>query len=66
MIQQPQPQQLDAWDVRRAAAFLGVKEKTLYRLAAEGSVPSFKVGGALRFDPAKLAAWRESLQGGGR
>ncbi|MBZ4373195.1 helix-turn-helix domain-containing protein [Corallococcus sp. AS-1-6] len=56
----------DAWDVRRAAQFLAISEKTLYRLAAEGSVPSFKVGGSLRFDPARLLAWRETQQRGGK
>lgn len=55
-----------AWDVKHAALFLGVSEKTLYRLAAEGSVPSFKVGGARCFDPDALAVWRTAQQKGGR
>ena len=54
-----------AWDVGEAARFLGVAPKTLYKLAASGAVPSFKVGSLRRFDPAKLSAWREAQQGGG-
>ncbi|MBM7117651.1 helix-turn-helix domain-containing protein [Archangium primigenium] len=55
-----------AWTVDEASRFLGIKPKTLYRKAAEGTVPSFKVGGALRFSPARLAEWREAQARGGR
>ncbi|NOK32385.1 helix-turn-helix domain-containing protein [Corallococcus exercitus] len=55
----------DAWDVRRAAQFLGVSEKTLYRWAAAGTLPSFKIGGLLRFSPQTLAEWREARRRGG-
>lgn len=54
-----------AWTVDEAARYLGIKPKTLYRKAAEGVVPSFKVGGALRFSPAALAEWRRAQQRGG-
>ncbi|RYZ17388.1 MAG: DNA-binding protein [Myxococcaceae bacterium] len=57
----------DAWDVRRAAQFLGTSDKTLYRWAAEGRVPSFKMGGLLRFSPKALATWRtQQSRGGGQ
>ena len=55
----------DAWDVRRAALFLGISEKTLYRWAAEGRVPCFKLGGLLRFAPSELATWRSQQSRGG-
>ncbi|RJS19543.1 transcriptional regulator [Corallococcus sp. H22C18031201] len=48
----------DGWGVERAAQYLGISVKTMYRLAADRKVPSYKVGGALRFDPAVLRAWR--------
>jgi|GEM_PF-4479168 len=54
-----------AWTVDEAARFLGIKPKTLYRKASEGTVPSFKVGGALRFSPVRLAEWRAAQQRGG-
>jgi excisionase family DNA binding protein len=35
--------------IRGVAQYLKLTEKTAYRLAAEGKLPSFKVGGAWRF-----------------
>ncbi len=49
-----------AWTVSQAAAFLGIGTSTLYKKAADGTVPSFKVGGALRFSPKKLTEWRDA------
>ena len=51
-----------AWDVGEAAEYLGIRPKTLYKKSAEGTVPSFKVGGALRFSPKQLAEWRAAQQ----
>lgn len=34
----------DIITIRELAAYLKMAEKTLYRLAAEGAVPGFKVG----------------------
>ncbi|MBJ6762823.1 helix-turn-helix domain-containing protein [Myxococcaceae bacterium JPH2] len=48
----------DGWEVERAAQFLGISPRTLYRLTNERKVPHYKVGGALRFEPSKLRAWR--------
>lgn len=39
----------DILTVREVAAYLKITEKTAYRLAAEGKIPGFKVGGAWRF-----------------
>ena len=36
---------------------LGMDDKTIYRMAARGSIPSFRLGGAIRFDPKEIAAW---------
>lgn len=35
--------------IRELAHYLKMTEKTLYRLAADGAIPGFKVGGAWRF-----------------
>jgi excisionase family DNA binding protein len=45
--------------VTEAAKLLGgqVAEKTLYRWAAEGKVPSVKMGGRRCFIPRQLLAW---------
>ncbi|KAB2705926.1 helix-turn-helix domain-containing protein [Brucella intermedia] len=39
----------DILTVREVAEYLKINEKTAYRLAAEGKLPGFKVGGAWRF-----------------
>ena len=39
------------------ANILGVDGKHIYRLAARGQLPSFRVGGAVRFDPQEVANW---------
>lgn len=48
--------------VDEAVEFLGgrVKAKTLYRWAAEGTVPSLKLGGKRCFTRRQLAAWMQS------
>jgi excisionase family DNA binding protein len=39
------------------ANILGVDDKHIYRMAARGQLPSFHVGGAVRFDPQEVAKW---------
>ena len=36
-------------DVRSAAKYLQIKERTLYRLVGDGDIPGIKVGGQWRF-----------------
>ncbi|MCX9147725.1 helix-turn-helix domain-containing protein [Erythrobacter sp. WG] len=43
--------------VREVAKFLKVTERTIYRLATEGQIPSFKVGGSWRFQRSDLIQW---------
>lgn len=43
--------------VKEVAVYLKVAEKTAYRLAAEGKLPGFKVGGSWRFRTADLHVW---------
>ncbi len=39
------------------AAYLKLAEKTAYRLAAEGKLPGFKVGGSWRFKEEDIEMW---------
>jgi excisionase family DNA binding protein len=39
----------DILTVKEVAVFLKLTEKTAYRLAADGKIPGFKVGGSWRF-----------------
>ena len=43
--------------VTELAEILNVSRQFLYELAASGKLPSLRVGAAVRFDPAAVAAW---------
>ena len=43
--------------IKEVAMFLKITEKTAYRLAGEGRIPGFKVGGAWRFRQSDVDAW---------
>jgi excisionase family DNA binding protein len=47
----------EALNVQQVAEFLGVSEKKVYRLAAAGVLPAFRVGKAIRFDAQDVADW---------
>jgi len=50
--------------MRPVAAALGLSPGKLYRLAADGQIPFYRCGRALRFNRAELLAWmkREATQ----
>ena len=43
--------------IRELAVFLKIKEKTAYKLVAEGKLPGFKVGGSWRFKRFDIEQW---------
>jgi len=45
--------------LKEVADYLKLAEKTAYRLAAEGRLPGFKVGGSWRFKKVDLQQWIE-------
>ena len=47
----------DIMTIKELAAYLKMAEKTLYRLAAGGEIPGFKVGGAWRFRKGEVDKW---------
>jgi excisionase family DNA binding protein len=49
--------QAHALKAKEVAALLGVTAQHIYKLAAQQQIPSFRVGGAVRFDPAEVADW---------
>lgn len=49
--------------LKEVAAYLRLAEKTAYRLASEGKLPGFKVGGSWRFKQEDLAAWIDKQKG---
>ena len=47
----------EALRVRELAQLLGVSPQQIYKMAARGEIPSFKVANAVRFDPHETADW---------
>ena len=43
--------------LKEVAEYLKLAEKTAYRLAAEGKLPGFKVGGSWRFKREEIEKW---------
>ncbi|MCB1563970.1 MAG: helix-turn-helix domain-containing protein [Alphaproteobacteria bacterium] len=52
----------DVMTIRELAAYLKMAEKMLYRLAAQGKIPGFKVGGAWRFRKSEIDKWIETQE----
>jgi len=46
-----------AWTAEELAELLNFNVKHIYRLAKLGRMPSYRVGGAVRFDPQATADW---------
>jgi len=47
----------DILTLKEVAQYLKLAEKTAYRLAAEGKLPGFKVGGSWRFKREEIEKW---------
>ena len=43
--------------IKEVAEYLKIMEKTAYRLASDGKIPGFTVGGAWRFRQSEVEAW---------
>ncbi len=50
--------------LKEVAEYLKLAEKTAYRLAAEGKLPGFKVGGSWRFKCVDVHSWIELQKAG--
>jgi len=48
--------------IRELGAYLNIPEKTLYRIAAEGKVPGFKIGASWRFRKSEIDKWIEKQE----
>jgi excisionase family DNA binding protein len=57
----PSPEER-SWDIAAVAAFLGVSDSTIRRMVRGGVLPYFRVGAQVRFDPARLRAWRRATE----
>lgn len=50
--------------LKEVAGYLKLADKTAYRLAAEGKLPGFKVGGSWRFKESDIERWIEDSKKG--
>jgi excisionase family DNA binding protein len=46
-----------ALTARELAGILGLAPRTVRDRAAQGAIPAFKIGAAIRFDPKAIATW---------
>jgi excisionase family DNA binding protein len=51
-----------ALKVSEVAEVLGVTPQHIYKMAACGEIPSFRVSGAVRFDPGDIGEWLKKKQ----
>jgi excisionase family DNA binding protein len=51
-----------ALKVAEVAKLFGVTPQQIYKMAASGSIPSFRILGSVRFDPDEVAAWLKEKQ----
>ncbi len=51
--------------VRQVAEMLGVCERTVFSLTQEGKLPAARIGRAVRYDPADVAAFIAASKSGG-
>jgi excisionase family DNA binding protein len=52
----------EALKVAEVAKLFGVTPQHIYRMAANGGIPSFRISGSVRFDPDDVAAWLKEKQ----
>ena len=55
----------DILTLDEVAAYLKAGKRTIYRLAASGEIPAFKLGGTWRFSRADIDKWikQQSMEG---
>lgn len=51
-----------ALKVAEVAELFGVTPQHIYKMAASGRIPSFRISGSVRFDPDEVAAWLQQKQ----
>ena len=53
----------EVMDIRQAAHYLGISADSLYRYAATGFIPAFRIGNRWRFRKSRLDEWMDSRSG---
>jgi len=50
----------EVMDIRQAAHYLGISSDSLYRYAATGFIPAFRIGNRWRFRKSRLEEWMDT------
>lgn len=53
----------EVMDIRQAADYLGISADSLYRYAATGFIPAFRLGNRWRFRKSRLDEWMDRRSG---
>lgn len=53
----------EVMDIRQAAHYLGISSDSLYRYAATGFIPAFRLGNRWRFRKSRLDEWMDRSSG---
>lgn len=53
----------EVMDIRQAAHYLGISADSLYRYAATGFIPAFRLGNRWRFRKSRLDEWMDRRSG---
>jgi excisionase family DNA binding protein len=59
----PTDETREVMDIRQAAHYLGISADSLYRYAATGFIPAFRLGNRWRFRKSRLDEWMDSRSG---
>lgn len=58
-----QPEVREVMDIRQAAHYMGISADSLYRYAATGFIPAFRLGNRWRFRKSRLDEWMDRRSG---
>ncbi len=58
-----QPEIREVMDIRQASHYLGISADSLYRYAATGFIPAFRLGNRWRFRKSRLDDWMDRQSG---
>lgn len=59
----PTAETREVMDIRQAAHYLGISADSLYRYAATGFIPAFRLGNRWRFRKSRLDEWMDRRSG---
>jgi excisionase family DNA binding protein len=59
----PTDETREVMDIRQAAHYLGISADSLYRYAATGFIPAFRLGNRWRFRKSRLDEWMDRRSG---